>query len=44
VNLNIGKMQLRITVIVMEAGATLVTRNVRDFQRVPGLFHVDRSV
>jgi tRNA(fMet)-specific endonuclease VapC len=35
--LNVGKMDLRISAVVLENGATLVTRNIRDFQRVPGL-------
>jgi tRNA(fMet)-specific endonuclease VapC len=43
-NLNIGKMDLRIAAIVLEHGGTLVTRNLRDFQRVLGLALVDWSV
>lgn len=35
--LNVRKMDLRIAAIVLETGATLVSRNLRDFQRVPGL-------
>jgi tRNA(fMet)-specific endonuclease VapC len=36
-NLNVRKMDLRIAAIVLECGGVLVTRNVRDFQRVPNL-------
>ncbi len=35
--LTIGKLDLRIAATVMERGATLVTRNKRDFQQIPGL-------
>jgi len=35
--LNVRKMDLRIAAIVLERDAILVTRNVRDFERVPGL-------
>jgi tRNA(fMet)-specific endonuclease VapC len=39
--LNIGKMDLRIAAVVLEHKAILVTRNVKDFQRVPGLIVED---
>ena len=35
--LNVGKMDLRIAASALEAGATVITRNLRDFQRVPEL-------
>jgi tRNA(fMet)-specific endonuclease VapC len=35
--LRVRKMDLRIAAITLERDATLVTRNVRDFQPIPGL-------
>lgn len=42
--LNVAKSDLRIAAIVLEYGAILVTRNLRDFQRIPGLTVEDWSV
>jgi tRNA(fMet)-specific endonuclease VapC len=35
--LNVAKMDLRIAAIVLENAGVLVTRNLRDFQRIPHL-------
>lgn len=35
--LGVGTMDLRIAAIVLAHGATLLSRNLQDFQRVPGL-------
>jgi len=35
--LNLGKMDLRIAAIGVDPDMTLVTRNTRDFGRIPGL-------
>jgi tRNA(fMet)-specific endonuclease VapC len=43
-SLNVRHMDLWIAATVLEAGATLVTRNRRDFGRIPGLQIEDRSV
>jgi tRNA(fMet)-specific endonuclease VapC len=42
--LNIGGYDLRIAGIALEHAAILVTRNLRDFQRVPNLIVEDWSV
>jgi tRNA(fMet)-specific endonuclease VapC len=35
--LKVGKTDLRIAAVTLENGGVLVTRNVRDFQRIPNL-------
>jgi tRNA(fMet)-specific endonuclease VapC len=42
--LRIGTMDLRIAAIVLAYGATLVTRNVQDFQRIPGMVIEDWTI
>ncbi len=42
--LNVGKMDLRIGAIALEHGAIVVTRNLRDFRRIPNLTAEDWSV
>lgn len=42
--IRIGRTDLRIASVVLEQSAVLVTRNLRDFRRVPGLAVEDWSV
>jgi tRNA(fMet)-specific endonuclease VapC len=42
--LNVGGNDLKIAAIALETGATVVTRNRRDFARIPGVVTEDWSV
>ena len=42
--LNVGGNDLRIASVALELGATVVTRNLRDFGRIPGVRCEDWSV
>ena len=42
--LNVRPNDLRIAAVALEAGGIVVTRNLRDFRRVPGLISEDWSV
>jgi len=42
--MNVGKMDLKIAALALELDATVVTNNIRDFSRVPGLKVEDWSV
>lgn len=43
-NLNVAGQDLRIAAITLEHGGILVSRNLRDFQRVPNLIVEDWSI
>jgi tRNA(fMet)-specific endonuclease VapC len=43
-NLHIGMMDLRLSAIALSRDLTVLTRNVQDFGRVPGLKVEDRTV
>ena len=39
--LNVGSNDLKIAAIALEFGATIITRNLRDFRRIPGVIAED---
>jgi len=39
--LNVGRNDLRLAALALELNATVVTDNIRDFGRVPGLLWAD---
>jgi tRNA(fMet)-specific endonuclease VapC len=43
-NLRVGTMDLRLSAIALSRGLTVLSRNVRDFGKVPGLTFQDRTV
>lgn len=43
-NLRVGTMDLRLTSIALSSNLTVLTRNLRDFTREPGLRSEDRTV
>ena len=42
--IRVGTMDLRIASIALSRGLTVLTRNLRDFRRVPGLLAEDWTV
>lgn len=42
--LNVGTMDQRIAAIAIEANCVIVTRNIRDFSRIPGVIVEDWSI
>lgn len=42
--LNVGRGDLTVAAIALEIGATVVTNNLRDFRRVPGLLVEDWTI
>ncbi|MCX6368842.1 MAG: type II toxin-antitoxin system VapC family toxin [Armatimonadetes bacterium] len=42
--LNVGSMDLRIASLTLELGAVVVTRNRRDYERIPGVVQEDWTI